>query len=233
MGDKSDTAFALVSGLVKRMAPIYGVGFQTHRLSTESPTFYSEVDQNIKRIAALGLKVAITELDVRVPIPATSIDYANQARNYAEILRVALKNKNSIETFVIWGLTDKYYWVPSTFPSQGDALPFDVKYNAKPAYDSLVSVLQTSCGNITALEEGIEKSENFTSAPNPFTSKTTLIVPGKFDYTVYDLKGIQVAQGSGSNTVEIGSNLKAGLYTVKILNNNSEINTIKVLKSEE
>jgi GH35 family endo-1,4-beta-xylanase len=230
LGDKSDSAFALVGGLVKRKAPIYGVGFQMHRLATESPTFYSELDANIKRMAGLGLKVAITEMDVRVATPATANSYAVQGHNYAEALRTVLKNKSSIETFVTWGITDKYSWVPSVFPGQGDALLFDVNYNAKPAYDSVVAVLKNSCGTISGVADGVINPVLF-SYPNPFSHTTTLLMPGQFFYSVYDSKGIHVTEGNAYDRVEIGAQLRTGLYSVVIRKTDaSDTKTVKVLK---
>jgi endo-1,4-beta-xylanase len=41
-----------------------------------------------------------------------------------------------------WGFTDKYSWIPAfTNNKQGWALPFDLNYNKKPAYDGMLNAL--------------------------------------------------------------------------------------------
>src|SRR5690606_37839639 len=115
MGPKATKVYELVSGLKARNAPIHGVGFQTHKFHTETANLFTSMDENIKRLGALDLKVAITEVDIRMPVPASADDYEMQGHVYAELLRLALRNSDIVETFVIWGFSDKYSWVPGTF----------------------------------------------------------------------------------------------------------------------
>ena len=233
LNTKSDSAFKLVSGLVQRKAPIDGVGFQTHRVAGQTYFPISEIDSNIKRYVGLGLKVAFTEIDIRVPVPATEESYVTQAKDYAQILRIALNNKSSVTSFVVWGVSDKYSWIPNNNPGEGDALLFDVNYNAKPAYDSVVAVLKTACDNVTAVE-GDAIAEVMASFPNPFSSTTMLHTPGSFTYYVYDAKGTEVANGQGNQRAEIGADLASGLYSVVIRrNDDSKTKTVKIVKSLE
>ena len=37
----------------------------------------------------------------------------------------------------MWGFTDRYQWVPSTFPGQRSAALYDENYNPKPADHAL------------------------------------------------------------------------------------------------
>lgn len=41
----------------------------------------------------------------------------------------------------VWGVTDKYSWIPDTFPGQGAALLYDDNLAKKPAWTSVSSVL--------------------------------------------------------------------------------------------
>ena len=41
----------------------------------------------------------------------------------------------------VWGFTDKYSWIPSTFSGQGDALLYDANFTRKAAWTSVSSVL--------------------------------------------------------------------------------------------
>ena len=139
MGGKADRVYALVKGLQDRGIPIHGVGLQCHFESGKSFSA-SDIDKNIKRLGALGLRVSITELDFRMQLPADSAARAVQKANYALLLKTCLDNSNC-KSFLTWGFTDASSWVPDFFAGWGDALPFDKDYTPKPAYDGLKETL--------------------------------------------------------------------------------------------
>ncbi|WP_455681785.1 endo-1,4-beta-xylanase [Streptomyces violascens] len=41
----------------------------------------------------------------------------------------------------VWGYSDPHSWIPSTFPGEGVALPWDEKPRHKPAYDAIRAAL--------------------------------------------------------------------------------------------
>ncbi len=135
----------LLNDLKSRGTPIHGVGLQMH-IDTNGYPSSSELAGNIKQIAALGLRVHITEMDVRIPVDsagnASAADLQAQAATYRRILTVCLQSPNCT-AFQMWGFTDKHSWIPGSFPGYGAALPFDVNYQAKPAVAAMVSALQT------------------------------------------------------------------------------------------
>lgn len=55
--------------------------------------------------------------------------------------------------------------------------------------------------------------------PNPFQETTILKVHGHFEYEVYDVSGAKVDQGVALDQVFLGAHLKAGVYAVHILQN--------------
>ena len=136
---KSDAVYRLIKELLKRNVPIHGVGFQMH-VSLDNPPNPQKVAENIKRFTDLGLQVHITEMDVRIKLPATEDELIRQAQVYKEILEVCLNSKNCT-AFVMWGFTDKYSWIPYAFPGYGAALIFDENYLPKPAYYALWETL--------------------------------------------------------------------------------------------
>ncbi|MEM2737246.1 MAG: endo-1,4-beta-xylanase [Thermoproteota archaeon] len=142
---KSNAVYELVRGLLKKGVPIHGVGFQTH-LSLERPPNLDSVAKNIKRFEELGLIVEITEMDVSIRKPATSKELDMQAKIYSDILKIYLSSSNP-RTFVMWGFVDKYSWIDYTFPGYGAATIFDNEYNPKPAYNSLLAVLEECSKN--------------------------------------------------------------------------------------
>ena len=88
----------------------------------------------------LGLDVHITEMDVRVRLPATNASLVQQADVYESILRACLA-ESACGALITWGFTDKYSWVPSFFTGYGAALPFDENYQPKLAYDVMLAAL--------------------------------------------------------------------------------------------
>jgi endo-1,4-beta-xylanase len=138
-GVKSDAVYNLVKNLTESGVPINGVGMQMHT-SLESPPVFGDIAANIKRLNGLGLEVQVTEMDVRLKIPATTADLTQQANIYRDMLEVCLSAKNCT-AFVMWGFTDLYSWIPSANPGYGSALIFDESYNPKPAYYALYGVL--------------------------------------------------------------------------------------------
>ncbi|MBN1220146.1 MAG: endo-1,4-beta-xylanase [Anaerolineae bacterium] len=139
LGRKSDAIYELVQDLVQRGVPIHGVGLQMH-VSVGRHPLPEKVAANIQRLSALGLKVHITEMDVRIESPTTETDLARQAQIYGEMLHVCLAAP-SCEAFVLWGFTDRYSWIPDVFYGWNDALIFDPSYQPKPAYYALLGEL--------------------------------------------------------------------------------------------
>ena len=65
LGQKSNAIYNLVAGMIKRGVPINGVGLQMH-VSLDGYPPPQDVLSNMKRLAALGLEVQITEMDVKI-----------------------------------------------------------------------------------------------------------------------------------------------------------------------
>jgi endo-1,4-beta-xylanase len=138
IGAKSDSAYKLVADLVARGVPITGVGFESHFIVGQLP---QNVDATIQRFAALGLKVHITELDIRVPLQSTAGSLQTQAQNYRDYVASCMRFP-ACDVVVLWGFTDKESWIPSTFSGFGDALIFDSLFQPKPAFTSLQAQLK-------------------------------------------------------------------------------------------
>lgn len=135
LGVKSDGIYNLVKGMRERGVPIDGVGLQMH-LRLEAPPNPKDVADNIRRLGALGLKVDITEMDVRVKLPATAEKLADQARVYSAILNASLSIPG-FNALVLWGFTDRHTWITAKFPGYGAPLLFDEDYQSKPAHETM------------------------------------------------------------------------------------------------
>ena len=139
MGLKSDAIYAMLKGMLERGVPVNGVGLEMHVASDGYPR-PQDVAANIKRLGALGLQANISEMDVRIEGEVTPGKLAAQAAVYGEMLRAGLSNAN-FKSFVTWGVTDRYHYVPDSFRGWGSGLIFDSSYHPKPAYEAIRGVL--------------------------------------------------------------------------------------------
>ncbi|MEU4197099.1 endo-1,4-beta-xylanase [Kribbella sp. NPDC026611] len=124
---KRQEFYDLVSGLVSRGVPISGVGLEMHEtFAGPEPGVITDIVNSYK---ALGLQVAVTEMDVHLtPLPDNA-EFQQQAEIYGSIMREALAA--GVRDISFWGFTDKhaYTWVPGAKP-----LMFDDQYRPKPAF---------------------------------------------------------------------------------------------------
>lgn len=113
---------------------MHGVGFQCHL--TANGLNLESVARNLDRFAALGLDLYVTEMDVRLTLPATPDALAKQGSLYWGVLDTFLMQP-AFRGFQSWGFTDRHSWIPSAYPGQGAGLPLDEQYQPKPAYYAL------------------------------------------------------------------------------------------------
>jgi endo-1,4-beta-xylanase len=144
---KSDAAYAFLKQLLAEGVPVHGVGNQGH-LDTQYGWNPRLLQQDLERFASLGLKVAITEADVRTfvnnpadQVPTDNLALFAQPYEYSEMLKAALAVPECI-SFTVWGFTDSDSWVPGTFAGEGYAGIYDVNQQPKAAYYSLRSDLE-------------------------------------------------------------------------------------------
>ncbi|MGN9810372.1 endo-1,4-beta-xylanase [Micromonospora sp. BQ11] len=134
---KSNAVYNLVKSFKATGVPIDCVGFQGHFVLGQVP---ADFQANLQRFADLGVDVRITELDVRVPLPADANELAQQAADYRKVWQACLA-VTRCRGVTTWGLTDRYSWIPEFFSGQGAALMFDENYAPKPAYRAVAEAL--------------------------------------------------------------------------------------------
>lgn len=136
---KLDSLIAFVKELQGKGVKIDGICTQMHVNINANRT---SIDNMMKKLAATGLKVRISELDIRMN-PTNRAGYtlnaaeaASQANLYKFIINSYLKNvpKAQQHGITVWGLTDNTSWMYS------NGLDFPLLYNPdlskKPAYTS-------------------------------------------------------------------------------------------------
>jgi endo-1,4-beta-xylanase len=131
---KSDAVYAWVQQMLADGVPINGIGDQGH-LDTQFGFSGTKMQQDLQRFANLGLKVAITEADVRTFVNnATDQQPTDQLANFAqpfefsEMLQACLTVRSCI-SFTVWGFGDADSWVPGFFTGEGYATLYDVNLN--------------------------------------------------------------------------------------------------------
>ena len=139
LSPKSDTVYAILADLKSRGAPVDGVGMQGHFIVGQLPSSASLL-ANFARFARLGLTIQITELDIRMPVPPTGADLAQQAVDYRTIVGACLQTP-ACDAVELAGVYDGDSWVPSTFPGQGAANLFDESFRPKQAYTAVSDIL--------------------------------------------------------------------------------------------
>jgi endo-1,4-beta-xylanase len=137
INDISDAMYDYVKGAKARGIPIDGIGLQMH-IDGSHPTSKDEVISNMKRFAALGVNVYVTELDVNMNDLHISGDAKNkiQANIYYDMARACVESK-VCHSFALLGITDAETWYTYLGLPDARPLPFDDKYRPKPAWESL------------------------------------------------------------------------------------------------
>lgn len=137
---KLDSLIAMVSELKGKGAKIDGIGTQMHIAWNVS---YDGVDQMMKKLAATGLKIHISELDVKINptlnsgFILTNLEANYQAEMYKYVVQSYLKYIPKAQQFgiTIWGVSDDTSWLSK------NGLEFPLLYNAdfskKQAYSAV------------------------------------------------------------------------------------------------
>lgn len=197
LGAKSDGMYSLVQSLLAQGVPIDGVGFQAHLAIQYG--FPTQMQQNLQRFAALGLDVAITELDVRMQLPADSSKLATQATYYRNVVNACLAVSRCVG-ITTWGYTDKYSWIPSVFPGEGAALLVDDNFQVKPAYTAVHDALADG----TPTDTTPPTTPGTPTAANVTATGATLSWSASTDSGGSGLAGYNVYREQGSTDALLG-----------------------------
>ncbi|WP_418955567.1 endo-1,4-beta-xylanase [Streptomyces tritici] len=123
---KTQAMYAMVRDFKQRGVPIDCVGFQSH-FNNDSP-YHSNFRTTLQNFAALGVDVAITELDIQ---GASATTYANVTNDCLAVPRCL--------GITVWGVRDTDSWRPEHSP-----LLFNGDGSKKPAYTSVLNALNAA-----------------------------------------------------------------------------------------
>jgi endo-1,4-beta-xylanase len=137
-GTRWTSFLALIKRLQSRGVPLDGVGLQTHEYEAGDRTPVATFKSHLQQIAALGLSVRISEMDVSAATAGV------QSSEFSGKL-AACKAVPACTSFSTWGFTDRYGSTADTDvypPKPGDALPFDTAIKPKAAVTAMKNALK-------------------------------------------------------------------------------------------
>jgi endo-1,4-beta-xylanase len=149
---EQETRRTALLNLIERMrrsgTPVDAVGIQAHLSCAGGPPFSADrLRRFLAELAALGVTIQITELDVTDEhAPASTVDRDHMvAETYARFLDPAL-DEPAVKMVMTWGLSDRHSWIvrkethQSKWRSDGlpsRPLPFDAQLKPKPAFQAI------------------------------------------------------------------------------------------------
>jgi endo-1,4-beta-xylanase len=139
---KEDNLYKTVKTLLEKGVRIDGVGFQCHVDTLTFSETPKSLDAAIKRFAAMGVKVQITEMDMTVytfdaqpaysPLPGWVETF--QIKRYKEFFEVFRNNKDVISSVTFWGIDDAHSYLVSKNGREDWGLLFDKNSNPKQSF---------------------------------------------------------------------------------------------------
>ena len=135
--DYNTAALIKQNGIVKLLQSLLadgtvdGYGFQMHH-DISSPTMQA-IEACVRRVAALGLRLRVSELDIGIPSISES-NLTKQAKMYAEIMKLMKSLSDQTDAVQVWGVTDNLSWRSNKYP-----LLFNADRSPKPAFWAVVN----------------------------------------------------------------------------------------------
>ncbi len=181
---RTDAILNLLKRLQAKRVPIHALGIQAHIRSADTQKFNANMSafrKFLNDVAALGLKIIITEFDCddrSLPSNTQQRD-DGVAKMYGDYCSVAMNN-TAVIGFITWGISDKYTNLNTTAArpdgQQQRPLPLDNTMQRKSAWYALEWwFLNTSTRPrlVTGLAE-YSSLKTLECAPNPASSQTVL-----------------------------------------------------------
>jgi endo-1,4-beta-xylanase len=135
---KADAIYAMVVDLLAQGVPIDGVGFQAHLgglYAFFGATVPGGIQPNLQRFVDLGLRVALTEMDVQAnALGETPSERRAAQRDVYQSVLGACVAVAGCDSMTFWGFTDRHTWIRDFLGIPDDPLPWDERYLPKAAF---------------------------------------------------------------------------------------------------
>lgn len=139
---KRRSLIKLLEQLKAKGTPIKALGMQAHLIGERPPSALRSLRQFLSEVAAMDLKILITELDVEDKRLPANRDFRDRlvASAYSDYLSIALDEKAVIGV-ITWGLSDRYTWLSENSPRSDQQavrpLPLDDQMRPKFAWNAI------------------------------------------------------------------------------------------------
>jgi len=143
---KLDSVIKIANNLKVAGIPIHGIGSQMHiNINTSN----SAIDAAFQKLAATGLLVHVSEMDIRInpsnttPFTPTSALLDQQAAKFKYVAESYFRNIPAAQRYgiTVWDLTDADSWIVVGGKQDAPTL-FDASYNKKVAFTEYIKGLQ-------------------------------------------------------------------------------------------
>jgi len=143
---KLDSVIKLINELKSAGVPIHGVGLQMHiSINTNN----NGIDNAFQKLAATGLLIHVSEMDVRIN-PSNTPGFSStsglldmQAQKYKDVAQSYFQNVPAAQRFgiTVWNLTDADSWIVLSGKEDFPTL-FNSGYQKKPAFSGFLQGLK-------------------------------------------------------------------------------------------
>lgn len=117
--------------------PVKQLGLQSH-LACHRPLGGKAFTDFLRQVRALGIKVIVTELDLKLEkVPGTDAERLAAGAHYASVYLKMLQQDAPLDTVLCWGLSSPYSFMTLKDPSTLDPLPLDGDMNPLPLWNTL------------------------------------------------------------------------------------------------
>jgi len=144
--DEAEAKRAAVLQLLRHLkslgTPIHALGIQAHLSGSETRFNPQKLQEFLRNIASLGLKIIISELDVTDKNLTIQVHLRDQiiAKVYEDYLSAVLMEP-AVIAVITWGLSDRYTWLSEFQPRSDRAsvrpLPIDALLQRKLAWSAI------------------------------------------------------------------------------------------------
>ncbi len=129
----------LILELLDAGVPLHAIGLQCH-LRNDKSIDRDGLQKFVAEMHGHGLKVLVTELDIMDQnLPAADAVRDKIIATRVDDLLGAITAAAPLDAVLTWGISDRYSWVPYTFPRRdrrpNRPLPLDAEFRRKPFMD--------------------------------------------------------------------------------------------------
>ncbi len=142
--NRRNVLLSVLKRLVSKKVPIGALGIQSHLRTGNVPFNANKLKDFLSRVADLGLKIGVSELDVTEKGTESEISDRDEAvaREIDRYLGVVLQQP-AVISVVTWGLSAKYSWLRNYAPRPDGQpvrpLPYDVDLKPTRAWEALAN----------------------------------------------------------------------------------------------